>query len=187
MSDEELLSRIRRGDAAAWRELHARHVRSLWRYVWALVGDKAAAEDIVADTMLVLVRSIDEVHTSSGSLTSWLRGVLRHKVLDYFRHRKREQRSMVAVGSMSIAESPTDSFSPSAHLEQKEQERAVWMILKRLKEDERLVLEWKYLDELTVRDIAERLSLTEKAVEMILYRARIEFRRLHSLDQRPEL
>ena len=40
------------------------------------------------------------------------------------------------------------------------------------------MLEWKYLDGLSVRDMAERLGETEKAVESVLYRARREFRRL---------
>jgi DNA-directed RNA polymerase specialized sigma24 family protein len=40
------------------------------------------------------------------------------------------------------------------------------------------VLEWKYLDALRVREIAERLGDSEKAIETVLYRARREFRRL---------
>jgi DNA-directed RNA polymerase specialized sigma24 family protein len=46
----------------------------------------------------------------------------------------------------------------------------------RLADEERLVLEWKYLDRLAVRDMADRLGRTEKSVESILYRARRSFR-----------
>jgi RNA polymerase sigma-70 factor (ECF subfamily) len=45
-----------------------------------------------------------------------------------------------------------------------------------LPEQYRLALEWKYIDGLSVRQIAERLALTEKAAESILFRARREFR-----------
>jgi hypothetical protein len=41
----------------------------------------------------------------------------------------------------------------------------------------------KYLDALRVREIADRLGETEKAVEALLYRARREFRRLFELKQ----
>jgi RNA polymerase sigma factor (sigma-70 family) len=45
-------------------------------------------------------------------------------------------------------------------------------------DEERQVLEWKYLEELAVAEIAERLGRTEKAVEALLYRARRSFREL---------
>jgi DNA-directed RNA polymerase specialized sigma24 family protein len=45
------------------------------------------------------------------------------------------------------------------------------------------MLEWKYLDGLRVREIAQRLGETEKAVETVLYRARIEFRRLFEQER----
>jgi DNA-directed RNA polymerase specialized sigma24 family protein len=51
-------------------------------------------------------------------------------------------------------------------------------VLEGLSDRQRVVLEWKYLDALRVREIAERLGETEKAVETVLYRARREFRRL---------
>ena len=45
-----------------------------------------------------------------------------------------------------------------------------------LADEDRLLLEWKYLDELSVKEIAARLERTEKAVEARLYRARLSFR-----------
>ena len=45
-----------------------------------------------------------------------------------------------------------------------------------LVDEERLVLEWKYVDEMAVKEIAVRLGRTEKAVENLLYRARKSFR-----------
>jgi len=50
-------------------------------------------------------------------------------------------------------------------------------------DEERLVLEWKYVDELSTREIAVRTDRTQKAVENLLYRARKScraiFRRCH--------
>jgi DNA-directed RNA polymerase specialized sigma24 family protein len=45
-----------------------------------------------------------------------------------------------------------------------------------LPDDQRLALEWKYLDGLPVREIAHRMGRTEKAAETLLYRARNAFR-----------
>ena len=49
-------------------------------------------------------------------------------------------------------------------------------VLDSLPAEERVVLEWKYLDRCTVREIAERLGRTEKGAEALLYRARNAFR-----------
>lgn len=50
-----------------------------------------------------------------------------------------------------------------------------------LSEQYRTALELKYVSKLTVREIAENLKLTEKAVESILFRARRAFRRGFSI------
>jgi RNA polymerase sigma factor (sigma-70 family) len=64
-----------------------------------------------------------------------------------------------------------------------ETREAVLSVLAQLPERQRTVLEWKYFDSLGVREIAQRLGDTEKAVEAVLYRARREFRRLFDLAQ----
>ena len=66
---------------------------------------------------------------------------------------------------------------PAAPLETEETRRQVHRVLDEMPDRQRTVLEWKYLDSLRVREMAERLGETEKAVETVLYRARIEFRR----------
>jgi RNA polymerase sigma factor (sigma-70 family) len=67
---------------------------------------------------------------------------------------------------------------PSAPLEVEETRIDVLRVLDEMPDRQRVVLEWKYLDGLRVREIAERLGESEKAVETVLYRARREFRRL---------
>ena len=65
---------------------------------------------------------------------------------------------------------------PSARMERVEQSCDVLAVLDDLDETKRQCIELKYVEELSVREMAARLDLTEKAVESILYRARLEFR-----------
>jgi hypothetical protein len=69
-------------------------------------------------------------------------------------------------------------------LEVVETKERVHHALDALSDRQRIVLEWKYLESLPVREMAERLGETEKAVEAVLYRARREFRRLFDSQQR---
>jgi predicted RNA polymerase sigma factor len=60
--------------------------------------------------------------------------------------------------------------------EVEERRLAVRKVMDNLPEPHRLALEWKYVDHLSVQEIAVRMAMSEKAVESILYRARREFR-----------
>jgi RNA polymerase sigma-70 factor (ECF subfamily) len=179
LTDADLLLAARRGDAEAWRTLYERYLPAVWRQAYALVADVHAAEDITSETMLALLRGIDRVDAEAPKIAGWLAAVVRFKVADYQRSaiRAREKLNLVA------AEADGAATNPAAPLEVAETREAVLSVLGQLGERHRIVLEWKYLDMLGVKQIAERLGETEKAVEAALYRARREFRRLFDLQQ----
>ena len=92
---------------------------------------------------------------------------------------------------MTAVESPEDvgrpvenKADPASPLETEETRACVAAILEHLADEERLALEWKYVDGLAVREIARRMGRSEKAVEAILYRARNAFRDAFERAQR---
>ena len=111
-------------------------------------------------------------------LFGWLRGVIRHKAMDHHRAKARQSAALDQRAILQAAnESQKQSDSrPAARSEQVEQVNDVVAVLESLDGTKRQCLEWKYLERLSVREMATRLDLTEKAVESILYRARLEFR-----------
>ena len=177
MTDVELLCGARRGDAEAWRALYERYLPLVWRQAHALVGDLHAAEDITSEVMLALLRNIQNLESDVPKLGGWLRSVVRYKSADYQRAVIRS-RAKLANAATRNANDTNSQVAPSAPLELVETRRRVHQALDTLSERQRIVLEWKYLDALPVRTMAERLGETEKAVEAALYRARREFRRL---------
>ena len=73
-------------DPGVWLD---RYGDVLFRYAIARVQDKTVAEDLVQDTLLAAIGAIDTFKGGSTEQT-WLVGILRHKVLDYFRKASRE-------------------------------------------------------------------------------------------------
>jgi RNA polymerase sigma-70 factor (ECF subfamily) len=66
------------------------HARTLYLYALTRVGKRELAEDIVQDTLLAALQSW-KTFTGQSSERTWLIGILRHKILDYFRrHRGHE-------------------------------------------------------------------------------------------------
>ena len=178
MTDVELLYGARRGDAEAWRTLYARYLPFVWRQAHTLLGDPHAAEDVTSEVMLALLRNIDNLESEIPKLGGWLRTVVRCKVADHQRALIRARNKMAVAAGRLAADDAQTQPAPSVPLEVVETKGRVHLALDALPERQRIVLEWKYLDALSVREIAERLGETEKAVESVLYRARREFRRL---------
>ena len=177
-SDAQLLRSIQMGDREAWQKLYQRYFPSAWRFAWQLVGDRQAAEDLVAESLLALCRKSSQLDPDSTKLFGWLRGVIRHKAIDHYRSKAR---TAAAMDQRSDVQSDIERHKqlankPSANLERSEQATDVSGVLDELDETKRQCLEWKYFEKLSVREMAARLDLTEKAVESILYRARLEFR-----------
>ena len=177
-SDAQLLRAMQMGDSGAWQELYQRYLPSAWRLAWQLVGDRQVAEDLVSESLLALCRKASELDPETTKLFGWLRGVVRHKAMD---HHRSNARTVVVMDQRANLQDAIETekqanHRPSAQLERKEQACDVKFVLDELDETKRQCLEWKYLDKLPVREMAARLDITEKAVESILYRARLEFR-----------
>jgi RNA polymerase sigma-70 factor (ECF subfamily) len=181
LTDADLLRGARSGDAEAWRTLYHRYLPAVWRQAYARVSDIHVAEDITSETMVALLRGINHLETESPQIAAWLRTVVERKAADHYRKQFRTNghASPTVPGSVE----PSDLTSPGAALESDETRAQVMAVLDKLPPRQRTVLEWKYLDEFRVREMAERLGETEKAVEALLYRARREFRRLFDLKQ----
>ena len=180
MTDGELLRGAQQGDAAAWQALYQRALSAVWRQAYALVGDVHVAEDITSETMLALLKNINRLQTDAPKIAGWLRVVVRCKAADHQRKvfRARDHMPAAADAYSNGHAGSSAGGSPSAPLEAEETRIEVLRVLDELPDRQRVVLEWKYLDALRVREIAERLGESEKAVETVLYRARREFRRL---------
>ena len=175
LTDSDLVRAAREKNSEAWTALSRRYFPAVWRYAYALLQDVHAAEDVVAETMLAFLKGIDQIDVQSPRISAWLRSVVRHKVAD---HHRRSHRINNHLGRLAVENGQSCRESgPSRSLEIKESRNRVLQILDRLPDQQRIALEWKYIDGLRIREIADRLKETEKAIEAMLYRARREFRR----------
>lgn len=181
MSDAELIRAIQAGDPAALTALYQRHVQGVWRYVHArLSWDHEGTEDVVSETFLAAIRNAPTFDPERGTASCWLFGIARNKLRD---HSRRASRTANREPTRAIAAAVADSSGPSDDMILAETRDAVIRTLDTLEDEEQFVLECKYVESLSVREIAERLGRTEKAVEGILYRARKSFRKIYAREQ----
>jgi RNA polymerase sigma-70 factor (ECF subfamily) len=181
MSDMALARRLLAGDEPAFEEFFAACFPPLYRFAMArLGGNEDAAEDIV---QRVLIRSLDRLHTYRGeaALLTWVCTLCRHEISGWRARAGRardislsdDRPEMRAYLDVLAA---VDVGDPEAALSRRELSGLVQLTLDHLPARYGDVLEWKYIEELSVGEIAGRLGVGYKAAESLLTRARAAFR-----------
>jgi len=176
-----LVRRMLAGEEKAFEEFFAGFFPGLYRFALArLDGHADRAEEVAQAT---LCKAISKLSTYRGEamLFTWLCTFCRHEIAAWHdRNRPSRHAELVeeAPEVRAALESLPESFhgAPDAELDRKEVGRLVQVILDRLPAHYGDVLEWKYLDELPVKEIASRLGLSPKAAESLLTRSREAFR-----------
>lgn len=176
-SDRFLVARMLRGDERAFAEFFEASFPALFRFALPRVGgDEDAAEEVV---QLALCRAVRKLSTWRGeaSLLTWLCTICRHEVSNLYQQRKRMPPMLDLVEDIPEIRAALQTLGEGeAALQRRDTARIVQVILDSLPDHYGDALEWKYLDELSVAEIAERLGLGPKAAESLLTRARGAFR-----------
>jgi len=163
--------KIRPDPGAALLELYDAALPQVYGYLLARCGRRALAEDLTAETFLAAVAACRREPPPVPS-TGWLVGIARHKLVDHWRAAEREARGLVAVadGRVSDVSDPWD-----AHLDA----LLAQEVLAEQSGLHRAVLTLRYLDGLSVGEVAGVLGRTRRATEALLVRARAAFRRTY--------
>jgi RNA polymerase sigma-70 factor (ECF subfamily) len=163
--DDELLAiRCQLGEAAAFDDLIARWHGPLWVFVRRLTGDDDAAREILQDVWLRVIRGIPRLREGS-KLRAWLFGIARRTLMDRLRDqyaRTRTRDSDVDVDEIP-AEAAVDEIDDLDGLER---------ALQRLPLLEREAVTLFYLEELSLNEIAETLTVPLGTVKSRLFRGR---------------
>jgi RNA polymerase sigma factor (sigma-70 family) len=138
-----------------------------------LVRTPEVVEDTLQEILLASWQALPS-YRGDSNLQSWILGIARHKVDDYYRRRIREEHINEEEDS-----APEPAIAPmlEQRLDSAAQQERVRKTLSCLPETYALVLIWRYRDEKSVRDMAQLSGKTEKAMERLLARARANFRR----------
>jgi RNA polymerase sigma-70 factor (ECF subfamily) len=177
-ADRELAARALDGDGRACTELIERHSSALYRFSLArLAGDRELARDTVQAAMTKALSRL-ETYRGDSSLFTWLCACCRNEILMHLRRSRSapqqvelDEAAQPAVGS-PVRREP----DPETTLLRTESARRVHMTLDLLPPRYAQALEWKYVEQLPVLEIAQRLGVGPKAAESLLVRARNAFR-----------
>jgi RNA polymerase sigma-70 factor (ECF subfamily) len=178
-SERELVRRMLGGDEGAFDEFFADYFPRLFRFTVLRLRDPAAAEDLVQTSLIAAVRNLGSWR-GEATLFTWLCTICRREIAAW--EKRTSRRVVVSLaeddpGVRAALESiGAAAEAPDAGLARADTGRIVQLVLDHLPPRYSRALEWKYLEDVSVDDIAARLRCTPKAAESLLTRARDAFR-----------
>ncbi len=172
--ERRLVAQVLAKDRKATADFVARCADSLYSYIRHRLAPRTEmVEDLMQETLLAAWQSLPNFR-GDASLHSWVLGIARHKVEDYYRRRIREAESNDGDDS-----APEPAVIPrfEQQLDSTLQQKRVQETLALLPEAYGLALIWRYRESKSIREMAQLTGKTEKAIERLLARARENFRR----------
>jgi RNA polymerase sigma-70 factor (ECF subfamily) len=145
--------------------MYDRALPQVFGYLRARVGTEGTAEDLTAETFLAAVQAIER-RTVPDLTVAWLIGVARHKLVDHWRREAREARHLRSLPDEPLVDD----------LDQRFERARAHEVLEELGAHHRAALTLRYLDGLSVPEVAAHLDRTVHATEALLVRARNAFR-----------
>lgn len=172
---DDLIARARNGDDEAFGAIFRLHSRFVYKFIYAMLGDGSAAEELTQETFLAAYKSIRGLR-GEASLRTWLCAIAKNVVYKFLRSRRKEGTDCGEPVESFAAAADEKNLSPAEKFLNAELNDVISRALARLDEDKRLVFTLKELQHLSYKEIAEITGSTIPKLKTDLHRAKIEMR-----------
>lgn len=165
-SDLELVAQLRKGDQHAYTEIYNRFKIPLYTFLWKRVNDKEIVRDILHDVFLTIWEKRDSINYET-SLSGYLFSAVRNKLLDLIVHEKVKQKYIDSFYSfINMTDVSTDHLVRS-----KELSARIAQEIAELPPKAREVFELSRVSNLSRKEIAEQLGISEQTVKSHMFNA----------------
>jgi RNA polymerase sigma-70 factor (ECF subfamily) len=178
-TDSELVTRARRGNQAACREIVGRYQRPVFNLIVRMVRDRTLAEDLSQDTFLKAFSRLDR-YDPRYKLSNWLLKIAHNTVVDHFRQRKSRSETLplefLGRGDEPSAAELGDPAAddPLENLVRAEIAQKIECAMAALRPEYRQVVVLRYHEDLSHEEIARIMDLPVGTVKSHLHRARAQ-------------
>lgn len=181
LDDRKLAKQLLAGDARAFDRFFDDNFARLYRFSLARIGDDPeGAREIAQST---LTRAVRKLHTyrAESAMFTWLCAICRNEISDWLKRQGRYREHIVLVEDYPEVQAAVDSLqapvadSPERNYQRVEALRLIQVALDRLPPKYGDVLEWKYVEGHSVKEISTRLDIGAEATQSLLARAKRAF------------
>lgn len=184
--DKKFVKQLLAGDQRAFDRFFNENFARLYRFALTrLSDDPDAAREVAQITLTRAVRNLASYRAESALFT-WLCAICRNETSEWLRRQGRYREHIVLTEDLPDVQAAVDSVGapnplrPEQHYKRVEMLRLIQVALDRLPPRYGDVLEWKYIEGHSVKDISKRLNIGVEATQSLLARARRAFAEVYS-------
>jgi RNA polymerase sigma-70 factor (ECF subfamily) len=186
LDDKRLVKQLLEGDERAFDRFFEENFARLYRFALVRLSDDPDAAREVAQVSLT--RAVRKLSTYRGesALFTWLCAICRNETSNWLRQQMRLRERVVLTEDIPEVRAAVDSFQapvddgPDAGYERIERIRLIQVALDQLPAKYGDVLEWKYVEGRSVKEISEQLKIGQEATQSLLARAKRAFREVYA-------
>jgi len=165
-SDDALIRRAQALDPGALAELYDRHFDGIYRYLFTRLRHQADAEDFTEQVFLKMVDSIQRYRPRGVAFSSWLYRIAHNLLVDRYRRAGRE-----AVELTERVRDARPQADPATLAQNSEDRRHLVAALRRLTPEQQRVITMRFIDNLSVDEIARLMRRRPGAIHSMQHRA----------------
>lgn len=172
MDDETMIQHILSGDRRALHSFYHTYTPKLARFISAKINNPKDAEEILQDTLYAFLEAIRDF-SGKAKMQTFLFSIASHKIVDFYRKKKIKHVLFSHAPQLESLMSPL--LNPEEQLDIVILKEKIHKVLGRILPRYRDILLMKYIDGLSVGDIAQKFTVSFKSAESQLFRARKAF------------
>lgn len=156
-------------DADAFAELYRLYIERIYRFIFFKIGDRSNSEDIASEVFLKAWNYLSDADRAPvQSFSGFVYQIARNAVVDWYRdHANAPVSSIDTVQEVSIV----STADPAHAADQAREMERVYRAIKKLKQEYQEAVILRYIDELSISEIAVIVGKGQTAVRVTLHRA----------------
>ncbi len=175
MLEEEpkIVTRAVKGESEAFGLLYDHYQPQIYRFIILKVGRREEAEDLTHQVFVAAWKSMPNYEDQGYPFSSWLYQIARNQVIDHYRLKKPD---------VDLEESHVQEIASTSDTESQVEERLamgkVQDALRELSQEYQDVIIMRFVEELSVREVAQAVGKSEGAIKVMQHRAIKELKKV---------
>lgn len=169
-----LLERAGRADPDALGQIYDQYVDRIYAYIYHRVGQAEQAEDLTGQVFMRMLEAIRAGQGWKTSFSGWLYRIAHNLVIDFYRRRGRA--SFVDIDEAPPIVATRDE--PARQVQAKLDREDLRAALNQLTEEQAQVITLRFLEGLSIAEVAAIMGKNESAIKALQYRAVLALRRI---------
>ncbi|HSY58786.1 MAG TPA: sigma-70 family RNA polymerase sigma factor [Terriglobales bacterium] len=161
-AEERLLIEAAKTDRARFAELYELHFERVYAFIGRRVYDRATVQDLTSEVFRRALENLDRFEWRGVPFAAWLFRIASNAISNH------RQRAAKEIGTVEQEERAAPSTPGVTTIENR---AALYRLVRELSPEHRRVIELRFADEKSIREIAEELGRTEGAVKQLQFRA----------------